>query len=218
MTPDPETTKKEKEIFEYLKNLYDPIAIVLTGSRVTGNISSHSDWDIYVFTNQEFKSGLNEHAGELLDITLIKYPTPTDFILDTKYHPEQHLKIIYDLSGGWINEIVERTKDKYTKGPSDIPAVEYERLKKIMRRYIQKVLGRRETKGLAFYYLGIFYEISLRLWFQIRNEWPLPPYEALPHIQKSDPKFFELLEEIQDSNNTNGQIVAAEGIYKKLFV
>ena len=43
---------KEK-LVEYLKEKYNPVAIVLHGSRANGNAREHSDWDFVVFTTSD---------------------------------------------------------------------------------------------------------------------------------------------------------------------
>lgn len=208
---------KENEIVEHLKETYDPIAIVLTGSRVSGKASSNSDWDFYVFTSEMRKDGLNSYKGETLDVTVVNYPVGENYILSTRYHPEQHIKVVFDKSGGWIGDIVKRTQEKYEKEPEELPQEEYERLKKVMARYIEKSEGRKEVEGLPFYYLGIFYEIAIRLWFQLKKEWPLPPYEALPHIQKRDLAFYRNLATIYGSGDVDEKIGAARDMYWTLF-
>jgi hypothetical protein len=207
---------KEK-IIEHIKKTYFPIAIVLSGSRASNNFSLASDWDFYVFTDKEFKFGFDSFENETLDISTEKYPVSDDFIFNTKYHPEQFLEIVFDKSGGWIEKAVERTQDKYLAGPESVQENEYLRLKKIMLRYIQKVEARKNIQGLSFYYLGIFYEIALRLWFQFKKQWPLSPHESLSYIEKNDPVFFKLLDDISKPKDIETQLTAAKSVYNILF-
>jgi hypothetical protein len=208
--------KKEK-IVEHIKEIYNPVAMVLTGSRASKEFSLTSDWDFYVFTDKEFEWGFDSFEGEAIDISIEKYPVGDDFIFDTNYHPEQFLEVVFDMSGGWLEDAVQRTRKKYLIGPEDISGNEYQRLKKVMMRYIQKVESRKDLHGQSFYYLGIYYQIALRLWFQFQNKWPLSPHGALSFIEKNDSNFSKLLMGISESKDVDVQLVSAKSIYGLLF-
>ena len=200
-----------------IKELYNPMAIILAGSRVSGKFSPQSDWDFYVLTNDNFEGGFHEFEGERLDVTPVPYPVSADFILDTKFHPEQHLKIVFDESNGIAGEIVKRTHIAYTNGPARISIAETSQWSKMMSSYIAKSIGRQELPGYVFYYMSIFYCMALRIWFQTRKEWPLPPYEALPHIKENDKIFYDLLEGVFAQPDSVSKIAAAKKIHTKLF-
>ncbi len=59
--------KKEK-LITYLKEIYNPVAIVLAGSRASGTFSPTSDWDVYVFSDQKFEWGFDTFEGEAMDM------------------------------------------------------------------------------------------------------------------------------------------------------
>lgn len=208
---------QEDTIIVHLQKKYDPVAIVLAGSRVSGTFSELSDWDLYVFTNQEFKPGFEELNGQTLDISVIPYPIDEAFIFDTRFHPEQHLKILLDNTDGWLQEAVIRTQKAYAAGPLPLSPEEISRIKKVMSRYIDKSENRKHIYGVVFFYLGIFYEMALRLWFQTKQQWPLSPHEALPHIENEDQHFYGQLNELACSKDTDRQINSARKIYDILF-
>jgi len=152
----------EKQIKEYLIGKYDPLGIVLAGYRVSGNYVQESDWDIYVFTDKEFEGEWQKFNGQTLDVSPVFInDLPKNFILNTRYHPEQFLKILHDVSGGLIEDVVSRTREAYIKGPLVLIEAIKQRLEKILSRYIQKIEGRREVPGYSFYYFGFFYETPL---------------------------------------------------------
>ncbi len=212
-----EIKDKKQKIIEYIRETYKPIGIVLCGSRVSGQFSPTSDWDLYIFTNTEFQWGIDTFEGEVLDITIEKYPIAGDFTFETRYHPEQFMEIAFDATEGWLKDAARRTTEKYQNGPENVAENEYQRLKKVMARYIQKVESRKNVQGLSFYYLSIFYEIALRLWFQLQNKWPISPHEALPHIEKNDPHFAALLRDLSESRDIEVQLNAARTMHGLLF-
>ena len=209
---------KKQKIIDYIKEIYRPVAIVLAGSRASKSFSPTSDWDFYVFTDMEFKWGFDSFEDEIIDVSIEKYPVSTDFIFNTRYHPEKFLEIVFDAtSEGLVKAAVERTQKKYSKGPGILTESEYRRLKKVMGRYIQKVESRKDMTGLAFYYLGVYYEIALRLWFQSQEKWPLSPHESIQYIKDNDLGFYKLLDIISTSKDVEAQIKAAWSIQSLLF-
>jgi len=206
---------KQEKIIEHIKNIYSPSAIVLAGSRASGNYVEGSDWDFYVFTNNPHDEAADNFDGEVLDVSLVSVPVSANFTFDTQYHPEQHLISLHD-TGALVTQPIERTILKYKNGPDEVSSEELARLKKILNRYIQKSLTR-NTEGLSFYHLSLFYQMSLRVWFQVQKLWPLPPYEALPFIQAHDNEFYIYMKTISQNTNSASSVESAKKIYNVLF-
>ena len=208
----------EQQITSYLIEKYQPIGIILTGSRVSGNATSHSDWDLHIFTYKDEEGEFEGFRGESLEVTFLKLPVDTSFILRTTTHPEQHLKILYDVSDGLLKRIVENTRHAYAQSPQPLSKKQLLLYQKILNKYILKMLSRPECTGCCFFALGLFYTFAIRYWFELRREWPLPPYEALPYITAKDQKFYKLLETIHTTSTPlDAKILAAQQVHAQLF-
>lgn len=210
-------TEKERDIVAHLTKIYDPIAIILAGSRASLSFVTGSDWDVYILTNESTTADFEEWEGETLDITLIKHPIDNDFILNTRFHPEQYLRILSDKSNGVAPLLVQRTLDSYRNGPAEFPEDEYRRLSKVMYRHIQKSSMRKDLPGLSYFYLSVFYELALRLFFQLQKQWPPSPHVALLHIKEVDNEFYSWLETIFEKRQIEDQLEAAHQIHARLF-
>ncbi len=63
-----------------------------------------------------------------------------------------------------------------------------------------------------------FYEDAIRFWFELRNIWSKPVYEALPLIQMNDPEYFSQLRILFDQRTSEEKLCAARLIHTKLFL
>ena len=208
----------EQQITSYLIEKYHPIGIILCGSRVSGKATSHSDWDLHAFTHKDEEGECEGFQGESLEVTFVTVPVDNDFLLQTTAHPEQHMEILYDVSDGLMERVVENTRRVYAQGPLPLSERQFLLYRKILNKYILKMLSRPECVGCCFSALGLFYVYAVRYWFELRCEWPLPLYEALPYITAEDQDFHGLLEIIHTANNSmDTKIIAARQAFDHLF-
>lgn len=213
----------EEKIIAYLKEKYEPTGILLYGSRVYEKTSPESDWDLFVFSDKEETEiddfgQLREFEGEALEVSV--YPTKVDsgFILETAMHPVREVKILFDISNGLMQQIVQNTLLAYTKNPLPINQQKKELYRKILNKFIRKVASRPDNIPYSYFSFGQFYTYAIRYWFEQHCEWPLPIYEAGEYIKNKDEKFFGLLQVIHSpAQGTSEKLVAARMIRDTLF-
>ncbi len=183
----------EDEIVDHLRARYNPVAIVLAGSRAQGSARAASDWDLFLFCGKKHGTELYTFAGHKLDLTFHTWPKPENYVFTNPYAPIYPAKILFDTSGGQLQGVLSRAKELSEKGPLLAYSVACADHVKKLTRWLDKVCTHADRPEIQFYYAGILYEAVIRVWFEQRNLWPLPPVRAFPQIQSSDKTFGFLL-------------------------
>ncbi len=179
----------EQQIVELLKEKYDPHVIVLAGSRVNGTHTEDSDWDLFLFYDARCIGGISKWNDQELDITFHEWPKSKGWIFTNPYSPVWPVKVLFDDTDGVFNTVLKQTKEVYDKGSKvSYPTGCEERFRKL-NRWIGKLEKYQDNPEVQFYYAGIAYESFMRVWFEQRNLWPLPPEQALRFIQENDLEF-----------------------------
>ena len=208
----------EKEITDYLVKKYNPIAMILHGSRASEFAKPHSDWDIYVFVDQEVtgREFIGEtYLGQNIDAGLIQYPV-TDEIIKQKMIAISHAaKVIYDTDGRG-EEMVKRAKEIREKGPN-LSEKEINNKMLFMGRCMDRLRDSVNNDAFFFFRLGSdFIRIVLNNWFSIlHNEYSVPVYMSLPRIQKDDPEYYKAVEVLWSKQDNESKLRAAEYIYSR---
>lgn len=203
----------KNKIVEYLKQKYNAKIVILSGSRAGQNYTNTSDWDLFVFTEEDIDDwGPEKFDNQQLDIELIKLPIEEDFYLKTFVGPVEEAKVLLD-EVGMANEIIETTKNKWEEGPPVLTARQLQNRKLKCERFISRI-EKYDDEMVMFYFIGYFYDFSIRYWFEMRNIWPLPIYRAIPYIKEHDEEFYTHLQSLLAVDNS---LVAAKSIYSKLF-
>lgn len=192
----------EDRIIKFIKREYDPEVILLAGSRARGRETEKSDWDIFLLGSQKEGSGFIDFEGVRLDVTCKAWPEENK-PLTIPYGPLWPVKILSDDSEGKLQKVLTKTEEDFMRGPLVLHTGgilgRFERLDS-WRRKMEKY---RNNPIVEFYYAGFFYEIAIRLWFEIRNRWPLTPSEGLPVIKEEDREFYELLVSFTSSGSSD---------------
>jgi predicted nucleotidyltransferase len=207
----------ETEIIEYLRNKFDPEAVVFFGSRALNRNGPKSDWDVYLLMKQKPENfeDLVFWDGDVIDI-LISDCIRDDcrlYVLNGKV-PMNEMRIGYDCTNGTAESIIRGTMEEYEKGPSK-PGLTQKANNTLFRRLL-KLRDNKENPGVFFYNIGIFFEVAIRYWFDFKNEWEMPISKSLNYIAEKDPNFKKLLTKIY-SGDIPEQLDGAEAIYEKLF-
>ncbi|MDB5194733.1 MAG: polymerase subunit beta [Parcubacteria group bacterium] len=189
----------EEKIIDYIKNEYNPEVILLGGSRARGRETEKSDWDLFLLGSKKENGGFLDFQGARLDVTFKKWPEENR-PLTIPYGPLWPVKVLLDNSDGKLLQVLAKTEEDFGKGPltlySEAVSGRFERLDS-WRRKLEKY---GDNPMVEYFYAGFFYEIAIRLWFEVRNRWPLTPAEAFPLIQSEDKGFYDLLASFMTSN------------------
>lgn len=183
----------EENIINYLTKKNNPEAILLIGSHAEGNSTEESDWDLILINPKNgIKSHFDEYSNSLLDIT-VKNIKDGD-ILTTAFKPVYSCKVLFDSTDGKLNDTLEATKKIYELGPLKAyqDGVSY-RLQKNNRWY-EKIKKHNNELEQQYYYNAFFYQNSLRLWFELQNQWSEPVVASIEIIRNKDYTFYLLLQ------------------------
>lgn len=204
----------ETKIIEHLKAEYDPEVILLGGSRAGGRETEKSDWDLFLLGSKKENGGFLDFEGARLDVTFKKWPEENK-PLTLPYGPLWPVKVLLDNSEGKLSPVLAKTKEDFNKGPltlyREAVSGRFERLDS-WKRKIEKYA---DNPMLEFFYAGFFYEIAIRLWFEVRNRWPLTPAEAFPIVEAEDKEFYDLLVSFMTANPSD-RLGYTESILEKL--
>ncbi|MEI8103679.1 MAG: nucleotidyltransferase domain-containing protein [Candidatus Moraniibacteriota bacterium] len=182
-----------QELVDFLKEKYHPHVIVLAGSRANGTYTADSDWDLFLFCKTKGVGGISKWNDQELDITFHEWPKPEGWIFTNPYSPVLPVEVLFDDTEGVFDTILKRTKEVYEKGSRVAYSAGCEERLRKLDRWVGKLEKYQDNPEVCFYYTGIAYEAFIRVWFEKRNLWPLPPAQALPFIKEKDPEFWELL-------------------------
>jgi predicted nucleotidyltransferase len=185
--------RTKSDITAYLVKRFKPKAILLAGSRAQGLAKKGSDWDIFVYTEKEGRNAYVVRKGETLDITLKVWARVAGNPLTNPYGPLYPVEVLYDETEGEFGAMLASTVQLKRKGPARAYPLACAERREKLERWVEKLKKHRTHPEENFYYAGWAYELFVRVWFENRNRWPLPPAQAFPVIKKEDPKFFRLL-------------------------
>lgn len=207
-----------ESLVEFLKKSYNPEAIILAGSRASGKYRKSSDWDFTILVKKSPIERRQMVDGQYLDIRFIELPLPEDYELWTTWSPYKYNKIVLDNEEKLAQRIVENTNKAYQQGPKPLASVELQNRKQRLAKLVDKLFEITDDPELSMFYLGqMYFSIILRYWFELRQEWAVTVYEALPYIKDADPKYFESLSIIAGNSSLLSKANAAKVIYEQLF-
>lgn len=212
-------SKIQDKIIEYLKNEYDPEAIILAGSRVTGHELKDSDWDLWLLNSaKKSKAGFLKFEDEFLDVTIKDWPEEDKFF-SIPYGPLYPSKVLFAKSEERAKELIKRTKEAYNQGPLDLYKDSVMSRFSKLTRWLGKIKQNVDNPLVEFFYAGYFYEVCLRAWFEVQNKWPVSPKQGLEKIKDDDPDFYDLLESFHKSSSKNRLQIAMDILEKlKKFI
>jgi predicted nucleotidyltransferase len=211
--------QKKKEIADHLRVKYHPKAILLHGSRSSGNERPHSDWDIFMFFDEmpEQKRDRTMIAGEDVEWKGFQLPVPDDQIIKTFDVYLQSAKVLWE-DGNAGSELLERAKIEYEKGPQ-LNEKDLTEIKQFIEHKIGGMIDDIESPYMFFRHLSMVSSRITNLWFEaLHNEFSKPFYLAMPTIKERDPECYELLVKLYDHQVSNEEkIEAAKQLKQKLF-
>jgi len=182
----------EARVIQYIQTEYDPEVILLAGSRAKGKETEKSDWDLFLLGPKKGNGSFISFQDQLLDVTFKSWPEE-DKSLTIPSGPLWPIKILLDKSDGRLSKVMAKTEQDFRKGPLTLYKNSViERFKKLdsWKRKIEKYA---DNPMVEFFYAGVFYEFTIRAWFELQNKWSLSPSEAISHIKENDLEFYELL-------------------------
>lgn len=208
--------EQKQRITDYLIKKYQPVAIVLHGSRARGMERLNSDWDLYVFVDRDGVNGDPElWEGESLDIDVVKLPVSEMDFIETFLGTLQVTEILYEVSGA-VRSLLATAQEIYAR-PYPLSSERLLRRKNYVHRLLLRLEGYQTEPELFAYYLAQFYEELFRYWYELQGEWSQPVYLAWPRIQIDDPAYATLLTLLAGPSDASSKIQAAKQLRQRLF-
>jgi predicted nucleotidyltransferase len=206
---------KQDKIVTYLKDKYDPEALILHGSRAAGQATENSDWDIFMFDDQELLSESGRGFGVELDVDAKKLPINTKKEVENEFGCQlKQAEVLLDTDGVGKG-ILELAEALYADG-FNATQKEIDDKKNNLRRTYYRLAER--SKHIAHLYRLDFVAYSTRYWYQIlQNEWQDNFYFAFPRIKSEDPEYHENLMAVLESDGHPKRLASARWVHEKLF-
>ena len=209
---------KKQKIIDVLRQKYNPVAILLHGSRAVGMEREHSDWDVYMIFDHKIprRSYREEIAGEDVEWKSFLIPSEEESIMGVFDIYLQFAQVLWekDLVG---TDIIQRAKLVYSKGP----ALTSEEVAGYKQYMAHKLLGMEddiESPELFFRHLGVFANRSVNYWYEIKkNEFSKPLYMSIPDIEKRDPEYARFVKVLTSDKPKAEKINAGRKIMELLY-
>lgn len=198
------------EIISYIREKYNPKAILLHGSRVRGDRFDQSDYDLALIAENPDQIRPEFYQGCALDVSGM---VPTETILKAGQTPIWPCVVLYDDEDGLGKRLLTQTEEAFKQGPLALTQEEFENRRNFSKRLIQRLQGRGQDPMIRFYYMGDFYPRVLRYWCELNQRWTQSVHLLLPLIAAEDPAFYQEVQALW----TEDYLKAAFRIHEYLF-
>ena len=178
---------KEEEIVKYLKESYNPIAIIKYGSFADGSANENSDFDALVITTDVEKHDSSVVADTVLDVWV--YPENK---FSSGYDPDEFLQvfdgIIIQDQRGLAKKLIDRVNDYIDQTPAKSDEDIIQEV-----AWCEKMLARTVREDAEGYYRWHWLLMdSLEIYFDIKHLYYHCPKKALKYMQNNDSETFDI--------------------------
>jgi predicted nucleotidyltransferase len=204
-------------LIAYLRNEFEPGAIVLHGSRARGMERVHSDWD-FILLYEEGKlmpaNGRRLYDGQNIEFVVSAVPLVS--VVDSFDIKLREAKVVYETNGiGAL--LLEQANKEYEQGLS------WSDDKKAAHKlWIEgRIDGMRDCidEPLFFYkYFADFYSRVFNYWYWLKkDDYSQPIYVAIEDLEKEDSKYLALIEDVLRQESLEAKVEVCEKIKVYLF-
>ena len=208
------------QIVSFLREKYQPLAILLHGSRAVGKERLHSDWDIVMLFKSELpRSGYREEIADAdVEWKAHTIPIADVDIISTFDVYLQFAQVLWEENGEGT-DLLQRAKKEYAKGPKPYTEDEIRRERQFFWHKILGLEDDQEVQYLFFRHQCVIRTLSTRLWFEALNkQFSQPLYLAMPLIEEKDPEFYRNLINFTATETTPAQkIESAKWMFTHIF-
>ena len=205
----------EQKIVNAIIAKYNPVGIILYGSRSTNVALEHSDWDIVCITNSHSGSDSFSIDGEDVDLDIIKPPIDTTTLLEHFDGTLQTAKILFD-TNNQARTLLDGVLVEYSKG-RNLSDEKLNLRRQFLKRRFKKLTQSQDDKILYTIHVGVFIEKATQAWYEIlNNRWRTSLRSRLIAIKQEDPEFYLLLEQLTN-NDMQVSLASAKQILGKII-
>lgn len=207
----------EQDITNHLRELFNPVAIIIHGSRAVGREREHSDWDFFLIYEANAEVPKN---GRLIwqdqNIEHSHHTLPIEQIEDEFGTKMQFGRVVYEKESEGT-DLLAAAKAHYAKPAGWTEQDDYNHSLWMRGR----VDGMKDTvdQPLVFErYASDFYARITNYWYwSIHDTYPKPIYFALEEIAEKDPAYYVLIEQFVHETDRTKRVEAAEEILQRCF-
>lgn len=208
----------EQTLTDHILKKYNPLTILIHGSRASGYAREHSDWDFAILVDKDTEVEREIIDGANIEVRVLKLPFEEQEIIGDKWLAlrKGNIKVVYDPQN--LSEpIIEKITEYYNK-PIEWTKGEIFGHKAWYRSHIDGMIDYQDDH-LAFYRkLSELYTRSIMYWFHFLHNAYMPQvYLSLPQIEKEDPEHYELLKVLAGTYTNQEKITATEKIYNRIW-
>jgi hypothetical protein len=194
----------EQKIVQHILENYQPRAIILHGSRASGNAVEKSDWDFVLLVDEikPLERGFVE--GENVEFSQAKLPIePADAFkkFGIKFR-KGGVKIVYDpdtIAAPLVAACQNEIEKGFEMTPEDITA-----RRAFMEGMLSKIERYENEEFIRLPFVGEFLSRAMNSWFPTKEKrYSVPPYEALPYVTEKDPEFINMLNDFANAKGPN---------------
>jgi predicted nucleotidyltransferase len=209
----------EQKLTQHIIEKYKPLAVLLHGSRASGNERLHSDWDFVILVNEKIETEREVVDGQNIEIRVLVVPIPE--LNDQNKSPwivlrEGNVKVLFD-----PNNIAKDVIDIVTafyKIPPHFSETDISSHKAWYRSQLDGMIDYKDEQEAFFRKLSELYPRVIMYWFHfVRHTYMPQVYYSIPIIKEEDPTYFELLEKLASNISNQEKIDIAEKVYQKLW-
>ncbi len=207
---------KEK-LIEYIKGKYNPVAIVLHGSRANGNAKEHSDWDFLIFTKSDTDPYREVVFGANIEIKQALLPISDSEVSRAfgYYFRKENTETLFDPEN-IVEDFLAKNEEVLAKG-NNFDEKDISARYAFLKYDIDGMRDYRDDRIAVFNRKADFYNRAAPAWFRFKHkEFKPSDYIALPRIKKEDPEFYKLLETFVNGS-VDDSIESGEKIIRLLF-
>lgn len=207
----------QETIINYLKEKYNPDAVILHGSRARGMARDHSDWDfIFLYNTASLhKSGREFFAGQNIEFSVVTLPVLD--ILDTFSYKLHKAVVLFEkqLEG---TSILKEAETIYAEGVhwTEEKIADH---KLWFQGRIDGMHDNVDRPEIFYKYFSDIYPRIVNYWYFLKKQtYSEPIYVAVVEIEKEDPVFMALVSQFVNLDSTlEVKVNVAEQIRDQLF-
>lgn len=207
----------EKNLIDHLIQKYNPLAILIHGSRATEFAREHSDWDFAILVDKNVEGEREIVDGQNIEIRVLVLPFDENKIGDRwMVAREGNVKVVYD-PDNLFKDIIKKITSSYNQ-PLVNSEVDIIGHKAWYRSQLDGMIDYQNEQEAFFRKLGELYLRTIKYWFNFLHNTYMPQvYLSLPRIEKEDPEYFKLIKILAGNHTNTEKIEAAEKAYKAIW-
>jgi len=207
----------EETLKQYLLTKYNPVALLIHGSRSNAYARERSDWDFAIIVDKETATEREIIDGANIEVRALRLPFEEKHIEDRWLALRSgNVKVLHDPEN--ITEEIIAKVTKYYEEPIVWSKSEVTGHKAWYRSHIDGMIDYREEHEAFFRKLSELYTRSIMYWFHfLHTTWMPQVYLSLPRIAHEDPEYYELLKILAGAGTNQEKIDAAEKIYRRIW-